>query len=146
MSDSKSPFILWAAHKATLRGKLIQIAPHRIDIGHLEGELCFLYAAHKWKPDCAMLFHIEANRLSLNLLLSTRAKKSLSWSSAKFYMQKDRIGYMLSAKLSPRIRQSAILKIRCSNGKYTLDPYKALQEFHRFSNKLYQATFLAENL
>lgn len=107
LSESISPISLWAELKATLWGKVIQILSQikcecKVDIEPLNKELQSLCAMHKRPVDSATLNRIESIQLSLNLLLTTQAEKSLHCSAAKFYMQKDCIDSILAAKLDPR--------------------------------------------
>lgn len=110
----------------------------RVDIERQDKELQLFCAAHKRQSDGVILGHIKSTRISLNLLHTTRAEKSLRWSSAKFYMQKDRVGSMLAVKHSPQPRLLVLPKIRCSSEEYIQDPQKALAYFHKFYSQLYQ--------
>lgn len=78
-------------HKATLIGNIIQISTqikkvHQIELTRLGSKLLSLCKAHKGKCDREMLSKIGSTRLALNLALTTRAEKSLRWSSARFFL------------------------------------------------------------
>lgn len=71
---------LWAAHKATIRGKIIQIATQikkerQIDIERLEREFLSLKKQYKKHPSNSLLSHMDATRLALNLALTTKVEK-----------------------------------------------------------------------
>lgn len=87
MSDSVSPVTLWAAHKAVLWRKLIQIASHikwehRVDIEGLDRELHSLCAAHKRCLDKVLSHH--------TLFLKILANRLLSFINA--YVHKEQVG------------------------------------------------------
>lgn len=76
---------LWAAHKVTSRGKLIQIAAQRkreraIDIESLKSD-----------PTKVPSSTLDAARVALNLALTAKADKSIGLTGAKFYQKKDKI-------------------------------------------------------
>lgn len=78
-----SPETLWAPHKATIWGKLIQISTHlkreRMGIDRLEKEFTQLRRLHKQDPKMAPMAKLDARRLSLNLVLTTKAEKNIRW-------------------------------------------------------------------
>lgn len=85
-----SPETLWAAHKATIRGKLIQISTQikreiMTDIHKLETEFSQLQIRQKQDTKLVPMAKLDAARLSLNLALTTKAEKNIRWSGAKFY-------------------------------------------------------------
>lgn len=75
---------LWAAHKATIRGKLIQISSqikreHRVDIDNLEKTFHKLCSEHKRDPVRVPVSRLDAARLELNLALTVKAEKRILW-------------------------------------------------------------------
>lgn len=92
--DNISPELLWAAHKATVRGKLISIVTRvkrerQLDIEKLEKAFQTLKIKHKCSPTKTSMDQLYAARLELNLALTAKAEKQIHWSRAKFYVQKD---------------------------------------------------------
>ncbi|MEE6508306.1 hypothetical protein FKM82_020332 [Ascaphus truei] len=87
-----SQFMLWEAHKATLRGILISTTAGRkrerdSKIVELQTKLHSLTLKHKGNPDSQLL---------QELLLTSRADNSLSWSKRKFYEKANRLDTMLA--------------------------------------------------
>lgn len=109
------------------------------DIQRLEKELSRMCHLHKQDPKQVPIDKLDAARLSLNLALTSKAKKHIRWSRAKFYHQRDTIGSILAAKLSPQPRQRTLPKIRVSGNHHTLNPQRIMESFHNFYEKLYSA-------
>lgn len=119
----------------------------------LEKAFSTLRAKHKRDPTKVSIPHLDAARLSLNLALTPKAEKSLHWSRARFYHQRDKIGPMLASRLSPHSHIYSLPKIKVAGGASTLDPLSLMKSFHLFYEKLYSvytkgdpsciATFLA---
>lgn len=104
-----SPTTPWAAHKATIRGKLIQVVlrlrkSRRADIKMLEQDLLFLNKQHKHSPTSVLVEELDSARTALNLALTAIAEKSLHWSGAYFYHQRDKMGSLLAAILTPKLK------------------------------------------
>lgn len=96
-----SPETLWASHKVTIRGKLIQISARQkkmrnLEVGRLEREFTDLRKQHKKDPFSVPISELDAARVALNLALTVKADKSVRWSGAKFYQIRDKIGPMLA--------------------------------------------------
>lgn len=72
------------------------------DIERLEGVHPKLRTQHKLNPNTVA--QLDTARLELNMALTAKAEKQVSWSKNKFYTQRDRMGSMLAAKLTSRIR------------------------------------------
>lgn len=77
-----SPEMLWAAHKAVIRGKIIQQATklkreRQADIETLEQELHKLSKDHRQNPNPKSWVILELSCLSLNLALTTQAEINL---------------------------------------------------------------------
>lgn len=126
MEDFSSVSI-WAVHKATVRGKIIQISSQlnkkcKSTIQTLERKLQPLLRLHKRRLDPSTLKLIEQTRLALNFTLTTRAEKSLHWACTKFCIHKDKIGSFLAHKWSPKARSFTIPKLRCPDGLLSKHP------------------------
>ncbi|XP_040203672.1 mucin-5AC-like [Rana temporaria] len=141
-ADDTTPAINWAAHKASVRGFLIQLSSR---IKKAREELIVaktrdyeaLAARHKQSPSPDMLTKLEQARLELNICLTTKAEKQLRWANHRFFTWRDRPGSLLAHKLTPRYSHSALPKIRLSGGHIYKNPGKILQEFHKFYVDLY---------
>lgn len=134
---------LWAAHKATIRGKLIQMSSQRkkekiAEIEKLERDFTGLCKQHKRDPSKVQIAQLDAARIALNLAHTVGAERSLKWNNAKFYFQRDKMSTLLARKLSPKFSSYTLPKIRLQDGSTTLNPPKILQAFQSFYSKLYQ--------
>lgn len=128
-----SPETLLEAHKATIRGKLIQLASQihrsrRLDIDKLEGKFQSLSKRHKRDSQSISTDKLDEVHTALNLALASRAEKSLRWSGAQFYYQIDRAGSMLVARLSP----NTLAKIKISGGTLSHNLQRIMEAFHKF--------------
>lgn len=116
-----TPSGLWAAHKAMIRGKLIQIASQinrswRADIDKLEGEFSTLSKKHEANPKSIPIGSLDADHSALNLAHTSKAEKWLSWNRARF------IGTLLANRLTQRSTLSQ-------------NPQRIMGEFHHFYKK-----------
>ena len=137
-----SPETLWAAHKVTVRGKIIQIAARlkrmrKLVVEKLEETYVDLSRKHKLDPSEFPTSKLDSARTALNLALTVRADEAMKWTGARFYRLKDRIGPMLANKLSPRFRSRILPKIRQADGSFTLNPRRIMTAFQNFYSKLY---------
>lgn len=142
-TGSVSPGCLWAAHKAVMRGRLLQLSSQlkkesRAEVLRLTADFRLLSKAHKHHPTPDNLAKLDSARVKPNLSLTTSTEKHLRWSGARFYYQSDKIGAKLAAKLSPRIRTSVFPKIRASLGNLTQNPTIIMKSFHDFYSHLYE--------
>lgn len=140
-----SPEVLWAAHKATIRSKIISIATQLkkerlIVIKNLENKFAALKVKHKKHTSQTLIDQLDAARLKLNLALTAKAEKHIRWSGAKFYHQKDKIGSMLASKLSPLFCTHCLPKIRVAGHPPSANPNNILETFQAFYTKLYSTT------
>ncbi|CAI9543512.1 unnamed protein product [Staurois parvus] len=96
---------LWEAHKATVRGHVIQLAAvrkreweHRL----LELHSLLASADARWKssPSAAHKRSRDALAAELDLLASWEAERALRWTKHKFYSCANKPGPMLTRKLN----------------------------------------------
>lgn len=123
-----------------MRGKRIQLASQlnrqrQVDITNLEKDLKSLSKAHKRNPTPNSLSKLEASRIALNLALTSSAAKHLRWMSEHFYLQNDKIGPQLTAKLSPKHQTYSLPKMK--SGTLSQNPKRILEAFHSFYFNLY---------
>lgn len=93
---------------------------------------------HKRNPTSAALAKLDSARLALNLALTSTAEKSLRWTGAHYYLQSDKIGPQLAAKLSPKFHPIFMPKIHSPSGSITQNYKSIMERFHSFYSKLYQ--------
>lgn len=93
-AEDTNPAINWAAHKASVRGFLIQLASRlkkarneMILIKTKEYET--LATQHKRSPHPDLLLKLEQARTELNICLTTKAEKCLRWTNHKFFTWRD---------------------------------------------------------
>lgn len=110
-----SPITLWEAYKASIRGKLTQMASRlpkacKVDIEWLEKEFLLLSKQHKRNSSSGSVEKLEAACTASNLALTAIAEKSLHWEGGWFYYQKDKTGSLLATRLTPKIRTQTLPK------------------------------------
>lgn len=137
-----TPSCLWVAHKAVIRGKLIQIASQihrarRTEIAKLEQKFFTLSRKHKANPKSVPTEILDSARTALNLALTTKAEKWLWWSRSQFYCHGDKIGSMFVGRLTPKIRSFALPKIKIGGGTLSQNPQRIMGEFQNFYKSLY---------
>lgn len=137
-----SPSSLWGAHKTVVRGNLILLASRlkhekQMDIVNLEKNFQSLSKTHKNNPSPTSLTLLDAAKIALNTALTCSVKKHLRWVRGRFYLQSDKFGPQLAAKLSPKHRVHTLPKIKSLNGSLTQNPKQILETFHSFYSNLY---------
>ncbi|XP_040198878.1 vomeronasal type-2 receptor 26-like [Rana temporaria] len=85
-TDGISAETLWAAHKASIRGKIIQIATKlkkekALKVEKLEREFASLSKQHKKDPLKVQIAQLDNARLALNLALTVKVERSIRWSA-----------------------------------------------------------------
>lgn len=106
-TDDISAESLWAAHKVTVRGRLIQISSQlkkskRLEVENLERSFSSLQKAHKKNHTHVPIALLDKAPLDLNLALNASAEKHIRWSGARYYHQRDKMGPLLASKILPR--------------------------------------------
>lgn len=143
-SSSSTPIMIWTAHKATIRCKLIQLASRvkrarELTISQQNEELQRLMREQRAKQNLDLRGQIDAARMALNLSLTTKAEKSIRWSRHRYYTMGDKPNKLLVRKLTPRPFTPALPKLRLQNGQTTQNPQPIQQEFFTFYSKLYDS-------
>lgn len=139
------PPIVWTAHKAVLRGKLISIASshnrlHRQKIIDLTKDLDSLY-----KDTNSLVLEstrklIDQKSLELDSLLSSKTEKALRWSKAKFLLHNNTSSTLFARRLNQSSRPPHVYKLRRSTGLSTSHPKEVLQIFEQFYSTLLAPT------
>lgn len=132
---------VWAAHKAVLRGHLINIAAARnksklTEIKCLTKELHDLYNKlnNNITPDLLNLIQIKCK--ALNTLLSEDTEKSLRFSKAKFLLHGNSSSTMFARKLNHDTKPPHVYKLRNQKGNIVTHPQDVLQIFTSFYKNL----------
>lgn len=88
-------------------------------------------------PQTDIRHKIDEAKLALNLSLTTKAEKHISWSKHKYYTMGDKLTTMLARKLVPRPYTLTLPKLRLPTRHPTQNPELILKEFHKFYARLY---------
>eukprot|EP00079_Xenopus_tropicalis_P032749 XP_017946520.1 PREDICTED: UDP-Gal:betaGlcNAc beta 1,4- galactosyltransferase, polypeptide 1, gene 1 isoform X1 [Xenopus tropicalis] len=141
--DIASP-TLWAAHKAYIRGILIQLKIKArkertkatnwlgIKMQQLEDQL-------KTNPnDTKSKQELEKTKTELNLLLTEKEITNLQWTKQKFYRKANKADTMMARQLSNKFNKSPFTQIRLKDGSLTANPERITQEFATYYHTLYQ--------
>lgn len=137
-----SPTNLWAAHKATIRGKIIQMSVQInrvrcLEVDKLEKEFLSLCKKHKQNPVMFPISKIDSARTTLNMALTSKVEKHLRWAGARFYFHKEKPNSMLATQLSPITHSHHLPKIKIAGGTLSQNPQRILGAFQEFFQKLY---------
>lgn len=135
--------MVWAAHKATIRGKLIQLATRvkweRTHTIQQEEELLRLTQEQKSNQHLDLRYQINVARTTLNLSLTTKAEKYDRCVKHRYYTLGDKLNKLLARKLNPRPYNPALPKLRLQNRQTNQNPQLILQEFFTFYSRLYDS-------
>lgn len=135
------PSILWTAHKAVIRGKLISIASshnknHRQRILTLTTELDRIYKDTEKLGLESTRKTIDQKRLDLDSLLSSKIEKELRWSKAKILLHNNTSSTLFARKLNQSTRPTHVYKLSSSTGHPTSHPKEVLRIFEQFYSSL----------
>lgn len=135
------PNFIWMAHKAVMRGHLINIASANnksklADIKSLTKDLDRLYNKHNQSPSQSLLNQIHHKRIALDTLLSADTEKALSWTKAKFLLYSNSSSTMFARKLNQSTKPSHVYKLRNPTGNLVSHPKEVLEIFSDFYKKL----------
>lgn len=135
------PSIVWTAHKAVVRGKLISIASsynkmHRQKILDLTTELDRLYKNTNTLGLESTRRLIDQKRLELDSLLSSKTEKVLRWSKAKFLLHNNTASTLFARKLNQTYRPTHVYKLASGTGLSTSHPKEVLGIFEHFYSSL----------
>lgn len=101
---------LWMAHKAVMRGHLINIASTKnktklADIKSLTKDLDRLYHKHNQSPSSDLLKQIKEKCTALDTLLISDTEKALRWSKARFLLYSNSSSTMFARKLNQSLNR-----------------------------------------
>lgn len=136
------PTSLWAAHKAVMRGRLIEISTSRKwqkqhETRKLTSDLEKLYYRHTQTPSQELLLQINKKRRILDDILSEHTEKSLRWSKARFLFHSNSASTMFTRKLKQTTQPTHLYKLKDCNGNLTTHLKQVLSIFSSFYQKLY---------
>lgn len=129
--------MVWTAHKAVLRGKLIGIASvrnrndrHKILV--LTKDLDNLYKDTNSLHLESTRRLIDHKRLELDSILSRKVEKALRWSKAKFLLQEGTSSTLFAQKLNHSTRPPHVYRLMTPPGHITSHPQEVLKIFEQF--------------
>lgn len=135
------PSSLWSAHKAVLRGHLINIASVKnktrlSDIKRLTKDLYSLYNTISQTPSQDLTRQIQTKRQELDLILSTNIEKSLRFSKAKYILHSNSTTTMFARKLNQGQKPPHVYKLRDHRENLVTHPQEVLDIFSNFYKNL----------
>lgn len=135
------PQTLWEAHKAYIRGIIIEIEVKRIrnkQVNDLLGKIRNLVSKHKYigANKETPLKELTEQRLQLKELIIDKARKTKARNRKHFYEDGNKCSRLLALSLRQQRKNSYITCIKRSKGK-TYDNEEIVQEIQRFFAKLY---------
>lgn len=115
------PYSLWSAHKAVLRGHLINIASIKnktrlSDVKRLTKDLDSLYNKISQTPSQELTHQIQTKRQELDSILPTNIEKFLRFSKAKYIETQQLYLYYVCEEDKPRSKTTPCLQIKRSEG------------------------------
>uniref|UniRef100_A0A8C5P9R1 Endonuclease/exonuclease/phosphatase domain-containing protein n=1 Tax=Leptobrachium leishanense TaxID=445787 RepID=A0A8C5P9R1_9ANUR len=140
--DDIGPDSLWLAHKAVIRGHLIQIGSRlkreRMSLlVELQERLADREAAHKSSHSQADFDALTTVRRELRSALLTDVARSLAWTRRTFYEYSNKAHTMLARKLRNQTRSKLVTSAHTSQGSITTIPSEVNQIFTAYFKKLY---------
>lgn len=122
-----SPTNIRMAHKAVMRGHLINIASIKnksklADIRSLTNDLDHLYHRNNQNPSSDLLKQIQEKRTTLDTLLASDTEKALKWSKARFLLNSNSYSTMFTRKLNQSTKPPHTYKLRNSSGNTVSHP------------------------
>ncbi|OCT65754.1 hypothetical protein XELAEV_18041997mg [Xenopus laevis] len=132
----------WDAHKAYVRGLLIQAASRKkkarlMAINTLTTQLESAELIHKTNPTLINYAEITKMRESLHNLFQQRAEWSLRWSGKKYYHIGNMADALIARKLNNNFLKSPYTKLRVANKILTANTCTIISEFTKFFQELY---------
>ncbi|XP_040269675.1 serine/threonine-protein kinase sck2-like [Bufo bufo] len=108
-TTDSDPLNVWLAHKAFMRGKLINVASRlkreRTEAQRaLEAKLERLVKAHQRSPSLYLLKAVKDTKLQLNTILSNNTEKALRWTASYYYRFANKPDKMLASQLKAKQR------------------------------------------
>ena len=133
-----SPSLLWEAHKALIRGNLIELGArkkreHGQQLKRVLHQIAELDKQHKLSLHTSHLEALTLKREELKNLLALETKRKFHYISQKVYEWGNKPGKMLARSLTARKTLSFIPKIKLPSGDLvhtTPQISKAFNEFH----------------
>lgn len=140
-TEDISPTTLWMAHKAVLRGHIINIASARnkkrlTDIKSLTRDLDQLYNKLNQTPTQDISQQIPLKCQELDTLLCADTERSLRFSKAKLLLNSNSTSTMFTKKLNQTHKPPHVYKLRDRNGSVVSHPHEVLQIFSDFYKNL----------
>uniref|UniRef100_A0A803JCB5 Reverse transcriptase domain-containing protein n=1 Tax=Xenopus tropicalis TaxID=8364 RepID=A0A803JCB5_XENTR len=137
-----TPDIIWAAHKATIRGYFIQQAAikqkkERETNNKLEKSLQILEKQNQTKYSHQITKQIKAIKQELNTLQKHKVDKAIRWTDFKYYKYCNKPDRFLAKLLKDKTQINQIPRIKTPQGDITSNPEKIRDTFLEYYRKLY---------
>lgn len=140
-----SPSVVWEAHKATIRGRLIELGArkkreHGHQIAQVLQQIADLDKQHKLSLHSAHLKSLTLKCEELQNLLDLDTKKRFHRISQKFYEWGNKPSRLLARSLKAKQTQSFIPKIKLPTGELVHATPHIAKAFREFYADLYNVT------
>ncbi|CAH2221702.1 glucocorticoid modulatory element-binding 1 [Pelobates cultripes] len=137
-----SDSMLWAAHKAVIRGTLIAegTAHKKRKLAQLSlhlSELRRLEHLHKLTPTSDLTTQLQSHRQAIQAFMARDSKKVLLWTKQLFYEKSNKADSLLANRLRRKSLTKRIASIRAPDGHQHDDPTQIAEIFNRFYTRLY---------
>ncbi|OCT60780.1 hypothetical protein XELAEV_18046802mg [Xenopus laevis] len=142
LDPALSMSIIWAAHKATIRGSFIKLGSmhkkkHQQTVTALTAELRRLEDLNKSHPTPYITKKLQATQSVLTRQLIEEADKSIRWTKQRLFIHRDKPDTLLARKLNNYSQLPKITALRNSLGRLSSIPQEILQTFRDFYSDLY---------
>lgn len=149
-STDTAPSLLWEAHKATMRGKLMELgARRRREQGQQLNELLLQVAdlekQHKLSLHKSHLEALLQKRGELKALLDSKTKRKFLIFSQKFYEWGDKPSRQLARSIRAKKYTSFISKVKSSWGEMAYSSPQIVKAFKEFYTDLYSVKGALDN-
>ncbi|KAM9299034.1 arylacetamide deacetylase-like 4 [Gastrophryne carolinensis] len=137
-----SATLCWEAHKATIRGKIIQVAARKKRdrneyIDRLEKEYLQVSEAGKQGMTPELQAKLHRTSQELNLELAGRPVKALCWLKSKYYCKANKPSSLLAKKLKAPPQSYCPIRLKDERGVVTNIPTRVVKSFKHQLQKLY---------
>lgn len=141
-ATAPSPSVLWCAHKAYIRGVLLQIASRekkakQTALNSLLDEIAATDNLFKSNPSTTLQEKLKSLRSKLRTAYLSQYEQRLSKLKWRFYLQGDRPGRLLANRVRAYQARSKVSYISGSDGSRIYDPQHIAESFANYYKDLY---------
>lgn len=135
------PTMIWMAHKAVIRGNLINITSvnnkaKQADIKSLIKDLDCLYYKHNQSPSRDILNRTQEKHIALDTLLLADTEKALRWTKARFLLYSNSSSTMFARKFNQSTKPVHVYKLINTSGNLISHPKRVMKIFSDFYKNL----------